>query len=259
MKTFKLYLEEKSLFGTGLAALGIASSAIASSATKPEALEIATTHIKGFEHFEPNAYVDKIAKGNPLAIGYGITSKYPDGRKVKATDTVTEPEAHEHLKQHIDKFVLPKLEKIPGWEEMDHHKQAALIGFAYNTGGTFYGNKGYETISRHLKNKDWDKVDDAMHLYNRSGGVVRNGLIRRRKSEADMWNRGSSAATQTTSTTSTTPTQTTSSQQTHHVVQTGDNLSKIAKKYNTTTKDLIKKNPNLIDPNTIKPGQKIKL
>ena len=252
MKNFKTHLEENKILG-GLAAFGVATSgAYAGSSTKPEALEIATTHIKGFEKFKSNAYVDKITTGKPLVIGYGITKTYPDGSPVKSTDRVTETQAHEHLKQHIDKHVLPKLEKIPGWADMDQHKQASLIGFAYNTGGGFYGTKGYATISQHLKNKDWGKVDDAMHLYNRSGGEVRNGLIRRRKMEAEMWNKNSASTSETPITEPV--------ESSHHVVVSGDNLTKIANKYKTTVNDITAKNPDLkANPNKIVPGQKIRI
>jgi GH24 family phage-related lysozyme (muramidase) len=261
MKTFKTYLEERNLFTTGMASLAIASAALGGQSTKPEALEIATHHIKGFEGFESNTYVDKHATGNPLAIGYGITSKYPDGSPVKMGDKVTEPEAHEHLKQHIDKHVIPKLEKIPNWGEMDAHKQASLIGFAYNTGGGFYGSKGYQTISTHLKNKEWDKVDDAMKLYNKSGGKVLNGLVRRRDMEANLWNKGSSAQPATTTQQTTQPTpQTVAPSSLHHTVSSGDNLSKIADKYKTSVKDILDKNPELKkNPNKIMPNQKIRI
>jgi LysM repeat protein len=44
---------------------------------------------------------------------------------------------------------------------------------------------------------------------------------------------------------------------THEVVK-GDTLGAIAKKYKTTVQDIQKLNPDIKDPNAIKPGQKIK-
>lgn len=251
MNSFKQYLEEKLLSSLALAG-GIASSVYAGSATKPEALEIATNHIKNFEGFVDVAKPDKIAKGNPLTVGYGMTYNYPDGTPIKLGDRVSREEAHNHMKQHIDNHIIPHMEKIPGWNEMDANKQAALIGFSYNTGGAFYGTKNYKTISTHLKNKDWDKVDDAMHLYNKSAGEVRAGLVRRRKMEADLWN-STPQPTQASKPKA-------SSEITHHVVSPGDNLTKIAKKYSTTVDELLNKNPHLkSNPNSISVDQKIRI
>lgn len=237
----------------------VAAAAISSGAMgqniKPEALEIATQHIKQFEKFIPNAEVDEIGTGKPINIGYGIARQYPDGREVKLGDTVTEKEAHQHLSQHIEKNIIPNMTKIPGWHDMDAHKQAALVGFAYNTGGHFYGTKGFRTITDHLKNKNWDQVDDAMKLYNKSGGQVRNGLIRRRNIESDLWNKNttpsSSAAPTTTQDTST-------AIQDIHNVSKGDSMSRIAKKYGTTVENLQKLNPHIKNPNKINIGDKIK-
>ena len=41
-------------------------------------------------------------------------------------------------------------------------------------------------------------------------------------------------------------------------VKSGDNLTKIAKQYGKTVDEIVKMNPDIKDPNKIKPGQKIK-
>jgi len=273
MITFKEYINEG--FGSALAAAAIAGSAMAAP-PKPEALQQAAEHIKNYEGFLPSAKVDKITTGNPLMIGYGTTKQYPNGKPIQATDTVTKEQATEHLKQHIEKHVSPHLEKIPGWDEMDAGKQASLIGFGYNAGGAFYGAKGFETITKALKDKNWDAVPEAMKLYNKSKGEVRTGLVRRRETEAGMW-KGPSEQTpkvQTAKPTIVTP-QPTPTQQVPtkapvaaptqapaptnvHQVVSGDTLGAIAKKNNTTVQDIQKLNPDIKDPNAIKPGQKIK-
>jgi len=253
MKTFKQYLEENRLASFATAA-ALASGAMAAP-PKPEALMKATDYIKGKENFIDTARPDEIATGKPLMIGYGTTRVYPDGTPIKPTDKITEPEAAQHLSSHISRMT-PRMEKIPGWDEMDVGKQAALMSFAYNTGGAFYGAKGYETISGHLQRKEWDKVPEAMKLYNKSGGKVRGGLVTRRAEEGQMWSGGSQTKPAPTPTTPTTTTQKPTTANVHSVGK-GDNLSRIAKKYGTTVEEILKKNPSIKDPNRIDPGQKI--
>jgi GH24 family phage-related lysozyme (muramidase) len=245
MKTFKTYLNEG--IGSSLAALAIAGSALAAP-PKPEALQRATDYIKSKESFIDKARPDEIATGKPLMIGYGTTKVYPDGKPIKASDRLTEPEAAQHLSKHISKMT-PHMEKIPGWDEMDAGKQAALMSFAYNTGSGFYGTKGYETISGHLQRKEWDKVPEAMKLYNKSAGKVRGGLVTRRAEEGQMWSGGEAPKQQVKPAAQ--------SSDTHEVVR-GDTLGAIAKKYGKTVQDIQKINPEIKDPNKIAPGQKIK-
>jgi lysozyme len=71
---------------------------------------------------------------------------------------------------------------------MNPNQQAALVSFAYNLGENFYGRKGFETLTKALSNIDtFDKVPDALKLYNKSGGKKLNGLERRRNAEANLW------------------------------------------------------------------------
>lgn len=257
MKNFKqYYLEEKYGLAT-LAALGLATGAMAAP-PKQEAMDRAVEHIKNFEGFLPKAKVDTITTGKPLTIGYGITGKYPNGEPIKQGDSVSLEQAEEHLRHHIEKHVSSKLEKIPGWDDMDAGKQAALIGFAYNTGGAFYGNtEKFGTITKALKNKDWDSVPAAMKLYNKSDGQIRAGLVRRRNAEATLWNSGESAKPIVTQQ-STIPTPQATPGVVHTVAK-GDNLTTIANKYKTTVDEISKKNPSIKNPNSIKPGQKINI
>jgi GH24 family phage-related lysozyme (muramidase) len=45
----------------------------------------------------------------------------------------------------------------------------------------------FNTITRVLKNKEWDKVPDALYLYRNPGSNVEAGLARRRKAEGESW------------------------------------------------------------------------
>ena len=82
---------------------------------------------------------------------------------------------------------LPKLSKIPYWSEMSDGKRGALLSFAYNLGDSFYGSGDFNTITKILKNKEWDKVPDALYLYRNPGSNVEAGLALRRKAEGECW------------------------------------------------------------------------
>lgn len=82
---------------------------------------------------------------------------------------------------------LPSLTKIPYWSEMNDNQKGALLSFAYNLGADFYGHPDFNTITRVLKNKEWDKVPEKLLLYRNPGTDVEAGLLRRRIAEAKLW------------------------------------------------------------------------
>jgi lysozyme len=94
------------------------------------------------------------------------------------------------LISQIEKEFLPTLSKIPYWSEMSDGKRAALLSFSYNLGADFYGSADFSRISARLKNKEWDKVPDALYLYRNPGSNVEAGLARRRKAEGECWKNG---------------------------------------------------------------------
>lgn len=145
--------------------------------------------IKQYEGFRADAYADPLSGWVTPTIGYG-TTVYAGGGKVKPGDTITEPKALEELKHHVLKTVTPALAQLPFYAEMTEPMIGALESFAYNLGAHFYGAKGFETISRRLQNKEWDKMRSALMLYVNPGSAVEVGLRRRRTAEADLWELG---------------------------------------------------------------------
>jgi len=261
MITFKQYLEENRK-ATALAALAITGAAMAAP-PKPEATQAMVDYIKQKEGFRPVAEPDKDAEGNPPVVGYGTTHTYPDTKKpIKVGEKITPEKAVEYVKSSLS-TMTPQLEKIPGWDDMDAGKQAALMSFGYNLGPGFYGAENFETITSKLKNKQWDEVPSALNLYNKSGGKVLRGLVTRRAEEGKLWSEGLPQSDTAKQKPVTPPTKTVTSPQPtvqpdSYEVKSGDNLSKIAKQYGKTVDEIVKMNPDIKDPNRIKPGQKIK-
>lgn len=145
--------------------------------------------IKEFEGCHLKAYPDPLSGGLPITIGWGTTRK-KNGSPFKLGDVITQQEADELIITQCKNEFLPALRKIPHWNEMSDGKRGALLSFAYNLGAGFYGGSNFNTITRVLKNKEWDKVPDALYLYRNPGSNVEAGLARRRKAEGDAWKKG---------------------------------------------------------------------
>jgi GH24 family phage-related lysozyme (muramidase) len=144
--------------------------------------------IKSFEGCHLRAYPDPLSGGAPWTIGFG-TTRYSDGRAVSEGDEINAIEADLLLRQEVDRIAEKLRTIIPFWVEMTDAQKCALISFSYNLGSAFYGAKGFETISRRLREKDWPGVPDALLLYRNPGTNVEAGLKRRRIAEGDLWGR----------------------------------------------------------------------
>ena len=111
-----------------------------------------------------------------------------NGKPFKLGQKISQKVADDLLISQIKNEFLPKLSKIPYWSEMTDGKRGALLSFAYNLGSGFYGSGNFSSITARLKNKEWDKVPDALYLYRNPGSNVETGLARRRKAEGKLWN-----------------------------------------------------------------------
>lgn len=144
--------------------------------------------IKEFEGCKLKAYYDPLTKALPITIGWGSTRR-KDGTVFLIGQTVTQQEADDLLNYQLAKNYLPSLQKIPYWNEMNDNQKGALLSFAYNLGAGFYGSSDFNSITRVLRDKEWDLVPDALYKYRNPGSNVEVGLARRRKAEGDLWNK----------------------------------------------------------------------
>jgi lysozyme len=142
--------------------------------------------IKEFEGCHLKAYYDPLTGGLPITIGWGSTRR-KDGTRFLIGNKISQEEADDLLYFQLRREFLPALQKIPHWNEMNKNQQGALLSFAYNLGAGFYGGTNFNTITRVLKNKEWDKVPAALELYRNPGSKVEAGLLRRRKAEGKLW------------------------------------------------------------------------
>ena len=150
--------------------------------------------IKRFEGCRLTAYPDPKTKGLPYTIGWGSTRRR-DGRPFKLGEKITQAEADSLLLYQLETEFLPQLQKIPYYSEMSEEQVGALLSFAYNLGAWFYGAARFATISRRLRNKEWNLIPEALILYRDPGTSVEAGLKRRRVAEGALWSKTSTKTT----------------------------------------------------------------
>lgn len=147
---------------------------------RPSTAKIAAEVIKEFEGYSSKPYL--CPSGIPT-IGYGNTI-YPNGERVTMDDPeIDEKEANKMLLdtiKSVEKQVKNVLEvKLPA------HKMAALISFTYNVG---IGNLSKSTLLAWVNsNPDYSEIPSQFRRWNKGGGRVLKGLVRRREAEVEVW------------------------------------------------------------------------
>jgi GH24 family phage-related lysozyme (muramidase) len=142
--------------------------------------------IKEFEGFASQAYPDPLSGAEPYTIGYGSTIK-ADGSRVKLGDTISEAGATDLLMLKLEKQFLPPQTRIPNWNNFGEGQRSAILSFAYNLGAAFYGSNDFQTLTRVLREGQWDDIERALSLYRNPGTNVELGLMRRRLAEAKLF------------------------------------------------------------------------
>jgi lysozyme len=142
--------------------------------------------IQEYEGFSSKAYYDPKTGGLPITIGWGSTRR-KDGTLFMIGNRITQEEADDLLYFQLRREFLPSLQKIPYWNEMNDNQRGALLSFAYNLGAGFYGGSGFNTITRNLREKNWEVVPKTLEMYRNPGSNVENGLLRRRQAEGKLW------------------------------------------------------------------------
>ncbi|MFW1970625.1 lysozyme [Acinetobacter bereziniae] len=133
--------------------------------------------IRGFEDLRLKAYDDGVGV---WTIGYGTT--VINGVAVKKGDTCTAEQAKSYMAQDLKKFesTVNTTVKVP----LNQNQFDALVSLTYNIGiGAFKSS----TLLKKLNAKDYKGAAEQFPRWNRGGGRVLNGLIKRRKIEMELF------------------------------------------------------------------------
>ena len=130
--------------------------------------------IKQFEGLELHAYR---CPANIPTIGYGST-----GPHVKMGMTITEPEADALLRKDVARFERGVMAAIN--HETTQGRFDALVSLAFNIG---LGNLQSSTLLRKHCAADYAGAAEQFARWNKGGGKVLPGLVRRRAAEAEFY------------------------------------------------------------------------
>ena len=129
--------------------------------------------IKKFEGCEYNAY--KCA-ADVLTIGYGHT------KDVKEGDLVTQQEAENLLAEDLKEFenYINDMVTVP----LNQNQFDALVSWVFNLGPA---NLKASTMLKVINIGNYENVPEQIKRWNKAGGKVLDGLIRRREAESLMF------------------------------------------------------------------------
>ena len=135
--------------------------------------------VKKFEGLRLDAYPDPATGGDPWTIGYGDT-----GPDVVPGLRITQEEAERRLMTRLDddfgEAVTHAIKGVPTTQSQFD----AMVSLSYNIGNG--GFKGSTVLRMHLAGS-YNAAADAFALWNKAGGRVMAGLVRRRQEEAMLY------------------------------------------------------------------------
>ena len=126
--------------------------------------------IKKFEGCELEAYQDAVGV---WTIGYGHIKGVKEGM------TITKQQAEEMLLEELVEYENYVLEAVN--HQLDQGMFDALVSWTYNLGPS---NLNASTMLKVLNAGDYDAVPEQIKRWNKAGGKVLQGLVRRREAEA---------------------------------------------------------------------------
>ena len=133
--------------------------------------------VQEFEGCKLEAYPDPGTGDEPFTIGWGST-----GPDIGPGTVWTQEEADARFLDDLTKFGdgVDRLVRVP----LTDNQFAALVSFAYNVGlGALAGS----TLLRKLNAGDYEGAADQFPRWNKGGGRVLPGLVRRRAAERDLF------------------------------------------------------------------------
>lgn len=187
--------------------------------------------VKEFEGLRLDAYQDAVGV---WTIGYGHTQGVYPGMHISQAQAIQylNEDLHTHA-SGIFKYITVKL---------NQNQFDALVSFHFNLGANIL--QGSDLLD-YINRQQWQAAATELKLYNRAGGQVLQGLVRRREAEARLFLENVSTAVNHASDTQ------------YYTIVAGDSLWRIAQLHGLTVDELVRLNGFSSANVVIHPGQKL--
>jgi GH24 family phage-related lysozyme (muramidase) len=134
------------------------------------------------EGYADTAYPDPVnADGLPVTIGYG-TTKDLFGKPWTVGVKINRQTAASYLNRDVN-AAFEGLDRIPYWNELNAHQQAALADLNFNEGYQ-YGDGDHDSLDLALKMREYGRIGVILQLYDNNDEL---GLSRRRYASWLIW------------------------------------------------------------------------
>ena len=136
--------------------------------------EKGTEILKYFEGCKLTAYQDSVGV---WTIGYGHTKGVHDGM------TITQEQAEQMLLTELEEYegYIESMVTVP----LTQNQFDALVVWVYNLGPTNFKNS---TLLKELNAGNYNAASTEIKRWNKAGGKVLAGLVKRREAEAQLFN-----------------------------------------------------------------------
>ena len=136
--------------------------------------ERGTEILKYFEGCKLTAYQDSVGV---WTIGYGHTKGVYDGM------TITQDQAEQMLLSELEEYegYIENMVTVP----LTQNQFDALVVWIYNLGPTNFKNS---TLLKELNAGNYNAAGQEITRWNKAGGKVLAGLVKRREAEAELFN-----------------------------------------------------------------------
>jgi lysozyme len=139
-----------------------------------EAIDILVSLIREFEGCKLQAYRCPAKK---WTIGYGQTFGVHEGM------VWTKEQAEADLQATAKEVLESALKVSPTLQNASPERQASIADFIYNCG---LANYKKSTLKKYIDWRQWEHARMEIIKWNKAGGHVLKGLVRRRAAEADL-------------------------------------------------------------------------